>query len=293
VRAWGIISGLVGFALVGLGRYRFFERLMTLLVGVMFVTEVGCAIAVASDVETLTSGLRPQLPAGSVVYVLGLLGGVGGSITLAAYGYWIREKGWRHPAWMGVMRLDNGVAYVITGVFVIAMMIVGTALLFGTGQDIGGEEGLVGFADTLQDRLGAGVRLLFLLGFFSASVTSLLGVWNGVSLLFADFVRVARNVPDTQADAHVSETSPAFRLYLAWLTFPPMALLFLDQPIVLVLVYTALGAIFMPYLAVTLLWLLNRDVDRPYRNGWLSNLALGVSALLFVVIAVNEIAAAL
>ena len=292
VRVWGIIAGCVGFVLVAFGRYRFFERLMIALVGVMFVTVVGSAIAVVSDVESLASGLRPQLPADSLIYVLGLLGGVGGSITLAAYGYWIREKGWRRPEWMQVMRLDNGVAYVVTGVFVIAMMVMGTALLFGTGQDIGAEEGLVSFADQLEQRLGRGVRLLFLVGFFSAAVTSLLGVWNGVSLLFADFVRVARGVPDAEADDYVNESSTPFRFYLAWLTFPPMALLFLDQPVTLVLVYTALGAIFLPYLAGTLLWLLNRRVDRPYRNGWLSNLTLSASFVLFLVIAVNEIVSA-
>jgi Mn2+/Fe2+ NRAMP family transporter len=292
IRVWGIIAGLVGFVLVGVGRYRFFERLMTVLIGVMFLTVVGSAIAVVSDVESLASGLRPQLPADSLIYVLGLLGGVGGSITLAAYGYWIREKGWRRPEWMQVMRLDNGVAYVVTGVFVIAMMVMGTALLFGTGQDIGAEEGLVSFADQLEQRLGRGVRLLFLVGFFSAAVTSLLGVWNGVSLLFADFVRVARGVPDAEADDYVNESSTPFRFYLAWLTFPPMALLFLDQPVTLVLVYTALGAIFLPYLAGTLLWLLNRRVDRPYRNGWLSNLTLSASFVLFLVIAVNEIVSA-
>lgn len=289
VRVWGIIAGLVGFALVAFGRYRYFERLMIALVGVMFVTVVGSAVVVVSEAGSLTAGLRPQLPAGSLIYVLGLLGGVGGSITLAAYGYWIREKGWRRPEWMQVMRLDNGIAYIVTGIFVIAMMIIGTALLYGTGQDIGGEEGLVSFAQQMEQRLGGGVRLLFLVGFFSAAATSLLGVWNGVSLLFADFVRAARGVPDSEADAYVDERSVPFRCYLAWLTFPPMALLFLDQPVVLVLVYTALGSIFLPYLAVTLLWLLNRRVDAPYRNGWLSNLALSASAVLFVIIAVNEI----
>jgi len=123
-------------------------------------------------------------------------------------------------------------------------------------------------------------------------MTSLLGVWNGVSLLFADFVRVARDIPDDQADAHVNESSGTFRFYVAWLTFPPMALLFLNQPIVLVLVYAALGAIFMPFLAFTLLWLLNRRVEGPHRNGWLSNATLSFSLLLFLVLAVNEIVTA-
>lgn len=82
VRVWGIIAGLVGFVLVAFGRYQYFERLMIGLVGVMFVTVVGSAVVVVSEAGSLTAGLRPQLPAGSLIYVLGLLGGVGGSITL-------------------------------------------------------------------------------------------------------------------------------------------------------------------------------------------------------------------
>ena len=39
----------------------------------------------------------------------------GGTITLAAYGYWLREKGWITPRHMRVMRLDNSVAYAVTG----------------------------------------------------------------------------------------------------------------------------------------------------------------------------------
>ena len=42
-----------------------------------------------------------------LAYVLSLAGGVGGTITLAAYGYWIREKGWTTPVHMRLMRIDN------------------------------------------------------------------------------------------------------------------------------------------------------------------------------------------
>jgi hypothetical protein len=74
------------------------------------------------------------------------------------------------------------------------------------------------------------------------------------------------------------------------LTVPPMALLFLDKPFGLTLVYGVLGAAFMPFLSVTLLLLLNaRHVGEVGRSGWLSNLLLAGSTLLFVVILVNEV----
>jgi hypothetical protein len=46
------------------------------------------------------------------------------------------------------------------------------------------------------------------------------------------------------------------------------------NPVQLVLVYGVLGALFMPFLAATLLWLLNWRVDRQHRNGWASNVML-------------------
>lgn len=76
-----------------------------------------------------------------------------------------------------------------------------------------------------------------------------------------------------------------FKVYLVWLTFPPMLLLLLDQPIFLVLLYGFLGALFMPFLAITLLPILNTDrVPREYRNKWYLNVALGITALLFIVL---------
>ena len=59
-------------------------------VGMMFVTVVGLAVVAAPNLQ-MASGLIPMLPEGegSLMYTLALAGGVGGTITLAAYGYWL------------------------------------------------------------------------------------------------------------------------------------------------------------------------------------------------------------
>ncbi len=73
--------------LVWVQRYHAFEKFMTVLVLIKFATVVFVAILVGPDVPALLNGLVPRLPEGSTVYVLGLIGGVGGTITMAAYGY--------------------------------------------------------------------------------------------------------------------------------------------------------------------------------------------------------------
>jgi Mn2+/Fe2+ NRAMP family transporter len=291
VWAWAVLAAVSGFVINVVGRYDVFERVMQVLVGMMFVTMVGAAIAVTPGLDDLAGGLVPRVPSGSLLYCLGLMGGIGATLTLASYTYWMRDNGWRDAGWIPVVRVDIKTGYVVTGVFVLAMMIVGAEFLFGTGREIDGEEGLVPLADSLGDRLGGITRWLFLLGFFSAAYSSLVGAWNGFAYLFADYVRTARRASGRRDDATRLDRSAPFRWLLAWITFPPMVLLFFDQPVFLVIIYAALGALFLPFLAGTLLWLLNSSrVERAYRNRPLANAVLGGSVVLFAVLAVRQIA---
>ncbi|MBK0866607.1 MAG: Nramp family divalent metal transporter [Saccharopolyspora sp.] len=299
VSGWAIVCGLLGLGLVWFGRYAVLEKLMTVLVGVMFVTVVGTAILVGPNLLELGKGLVPTLPDGSVAYVLGLMGGVGGTITMAAYGYWTFAKGWRGPKWLPIMRTDNAVGYVTTGIFVVAMLVVGAEILLG--QDLtDSDKGLLNLSDVLAADYGQWARIPFLVGFFAVAFSSVIGVWNGVSLLFADWWRTWR-LPK-EAPAETAETydhkagmhSTPYRLYLLWLTFPPMILLLFGKPFQLTLVYGVLGALFMPFLAGTLLVLLNSRSMMPpeHRSRWVSNVLLGLCLVLFVGVAVNELVGA-
>lgn len=284
---WAIISGLAGLAFVWFNGYGTFERVMTVLVGVMFATVVGLALYLAPDVGRLWHGLLPVLPAGSAIYTLGLIGGVGGTITMAAYGYWVNAKGWRDSTWIPAMRWDNRVAYIMTGLFVVGMLVVGAELLYTARIAIStGDRGLLDLTAILATRFGRSVSVVFLVGFWAAAFSSVLGVWHGVSVLFADFVLHAQGKPGGRA-----EGSPAFKAYLMWLTFPPMLLVALGRPFQLVIAYGVLGACFMPFLAFTLLWLLNStQTPEEWRNRTVSNTGLVLAGLLFLIVGGAEIA---
>ena len=295
LKVFAIGSGLLGLALVWGGSYALFEKLIAALVGIMFLAVVGSAVMAAPNLGQIAGGLVPRMPPGSLFYALGLAGGVGGTITLAAYGYWLREKGWRQPRWMAVMRIDNTVAYVMTGVFVVAMLIVGAELLYASSIALtSGSRGLLDLADVLGERYGRVWAVIFLIGFWASSFSSLIGVWNGVSLMFADFVAHLGRPAGTDAVEAPGLHSRQARAYMLWLTFPPMLLLFLDEPFLLIVGYGVLGSLFMPFLAVTLLLLMNSSrLDRQWRNGPLSNLLLGITCVLFVVLGAHELYGAL
>lgn len=297
LKFWAIVTGLTGLVFVWFNRYAVFEKVMTVLVGIMFVVVVYVAARVVPDAGATLAGLVPALPDGSLLYTLGLIGGVGGTITMAAYGYWVNAKGWSNSAWMKVMRLDNRVAYITTGIFVVAMLVVGAELLHASQTALtSGDRGLVDLGKVLEARFGGATATLFLVGFFAASFSSLIGVWHGVSLMFADFVERFRAPAAGEKEHAGPETadrqqrSVPFRAYLLWLTFPPMALLWLDEPFGLVIAYGVLGAFFMPFLALTLIWLLNSSrTPGEWRNGWVSNGMLALAGLLFVVLCVQQV----
>ncbi|CCE75986.1 Nramp family divalent metal transporter [Clavibacter nebraskensis] len=290
LKVFAIGCGLVGALVVWFGRYSAFEKIIAVFVGLMFVTVVGAAIVTVPNVPALLTGLVPTIPEGGLVVALSIAGGVGGTITLAAYGYWLREKGWVAPGWMKVMRIDNSVAYVMSGVFVLSMLVVGAELLHSADIALAdGEGGLVQLADVLGERYGAFMTWFFLLGFFATSFSSILGVWNGVSLMFADFLGTVRGLDADDPRRRLGGSY--YRAFIVWLTIPPIGLLFLDQPIGLIIAYGVLGALFMPFLAITLLVLLNTDrTPRAWRNRPLSNTVMGLSALLFVVLGVQQLA---
>ncbi|MEB8340063.1 Nramp family divalent metal transporter [Streptomyces endophyticus] len=296
IKPWAILCGIVGLVFVWLNKYSVFEKVMTVLVGVMFVVTVYLAIRVTPHLGEAFAGLLPVLPdeKDSVLNTLGLIGGVGGTITLAAYGYWVNAKGWTNTSWMKVMRLDNRVAYITTGIFVVAMLFVGAELLHSSHTAIAeGDKGLVDLSKILEAEYGTATAKLFLVGFFATSFTSLIGVWHGVSLMFADFVeryRLSRVVTGEEVASGDREKGWPFRAFLLWMTFPPIVLLFQGQPFRLVIIYGVLGAAFMPFLALTLVWLLNSSrTPASWRNGWLSNSMLTVAGLLFVVLCVKQI----
>ena len=294
IRTWAIFHSLVALALVAFGRYSIFETVMKALIGLMTLTILLSVAMVGPDLMSVVGGLIPTLPKGSAGAVLSLMGGVGGSVTLLAYGYWIREKGWKGAGALSGARLDLSVGYFLTGLFGVAMLLLAAAVLGGGEGVPPGSEGLVACGDAVREattgRFGAAagesVAMVFLIGVWGAVFTSTLGVWNGVPYLFADFFDALRGRFDTAADSR----GTAYRGYLFYIAVPPMALLFLGRPIWVIKVYTLTGGLFMPLLAATLLWLNSRrGLVGELRNGLVATATLVLALLLFAVIAGRQL----
>lgn len=280
-------------AMVAFGKYSIFERIMVGLGMAMFATIIASAAMVASDTEspTLTfEQLIPQLPSGSIMAILALIGGVGGAAGILAYGYWVREKKWQGRVWLTHLRTDTAASYIGVLVFAIAMSILGTALIYGTGQSIAGNAGLATIATPIAIAAGEIGRVIFLLCLFAVVFSSILGGFSAMGYLVADAVRVLRHIPDDKADAHMASSSPVFRLVILYCVLAAILFQFAGKPVAMVVIYATLSAFILPVLAGALLVLLNRrSLAHEFRNKWLSNCVLVIGLALFATLCIAQV----
>lgn len=285
---WGVAHSLVGLALVRLGGFRLFAWLMSACVGLMFLTVTLTALLSRPDWGAALRGLLlPSFPPGGMGWVLGTLGGVGGTVTLLSYGYWIREEGREGPEGLRACRVDLGVGYAMTALFGLSMVLIGSTLqLEGSGVRLAPL-----LAGKLAETIGPAGRWIFLIGFWAAVFSSLLGVWQSAPYLFADFLSLPRRGASPVGPGFRLEATAAYRHYQVALALVPLPLLLLSVKRAQ-LAYATLGALFMPLLAITLLLMNNRRdwVGDGWRNGWGANVALALVLLLFLVVGAFEAA---
>ena len=278
---FGTAHAIAGIGLVLIGGYRLFERVMSAAIGVMFVTVMVTAAVLRPRLGELAHGLLvpsiPDLAGDGLVWTVALLGGVGGTVTLLCYGYWIREEGREGIGALGLCRLDLASGYAMTALFGVGMVIIGaTVRLEGGGASL-----LVQLGDRLGESLGAGGRWLFLAGAWAAVASSLLGVWQSVPYLFADLWRLLAG-PRMGAGERVDTGALPYRAYLVALGLVSIGGLF-SSFVRIQKLYAVVGALFIPMLAVALLALNGRAawVGREHRNGPLATGVLIASLALF------------
>lgn len=273
---YGMACGALGLVLVRAGGYPLFEKVMGLCTALMFVTVMVTAAALWPGWDEVVRGLflpsKETVTGEGLTWTVALMGGVGGTVTVLAYGYWIREAGRSEKGDLALCRLDLGVGYAVTALFGMAMVIIGSSVTVeGSGVSL-----VVDIADRLEASLGPVGRWAFLLGTLGAVFSSLLGVWQSVPYLFADLMNQGRDRGSTDDIAGTR----VYRWGLLALTFVPMAGLLVSFREVQKL-YAVVGACFIPLLALALLLLNGRSawVGR-LRNGLFLTLVLVMTLLL-------------
>ncbi len=269
-----ILFSVLAFAIVWSARFKFFESIMTLLIGLMFISVIATSFLLLDSPMELLQGLThfQSIPFSSP-WFLSVLGGVGGTLTILCYGYWLQENG-RKSDQLRDTKIDLAVSYLLTGVFSLSMMIIGSKMK-SVGQS--GDIFISHVASLFEKEIGLWAAYLFRIGFFCGVFSSLLGVWQSVPYLFADLMYHRKERPQDL------KTSKPYRAHLLFLSVASLsALSFKFQAIQLL--YAIVGALFIPLCAFSLIFINKKAITSPElkNKGW-QNATLLLTFIFFLI----------
>ena len=285
---WGALAhAVVAFLFIYTAHAARFASIMKPLIAIMFVSVVVCAGLTFRDPGAALAGLFvPTIPSGGGPYVLSLIGGIGGSLTLLSYSYLLREEGLSHASNLSRVRLDLAIAYLFTAIFGLSIMTIAARVFHGAGIAITDSEAVSRMAGQLAEITGPAGFYIYSIGFWAAVIASLVGVWQTTPNIFADCWSLLNRRSQPQAAAGAGSKSGAYLVALCFMAAVAVPFAFMRRPLLLVVAFTILGSLFIPFLAATLLYLNNR-VPWPSsigHNRVVTNIVLGVLLLFFVML---------
>jgi len=256
---------------------------MHVFAALLFVSIIGCALMTRPDVFQVLSGIFspgiPDLDSGGLVWTVALMGGVGGTLTILCYGYWIQAEGRNQIQDLRNCKIDLATGYGLTALFGLAMVIIGSRI----SVDATGINLVIGIAEYFALNLGNWAKWMFLVGAWGAVFSSLLGVWQCVPLIFADCYTRIMDKSKSASRLAALEASRPYRIYLLLLALVPLLSLVSSFREIQKL-YSFVGALFIPCLAAILLYLNGkaRLVGRENRNRFSTTLMLAATLLFFL-----------
>jgi manganese transport protein len=171
IRTWALIFSVAAIGFIWLpDLYDKIELLVKLVVGIMILAFVGTLATVGFDVRSSAVGLVPTVPdVDAALLALGMTATTF-SIAAATYqSYLVREKDWDVDQ-LPDKGADSILGIAVLGLLVTVIMLTSASVIYGQGEPVNSAAGM---AAQLEPAAGSGAFYLFTLGFFFASLSSL------------------------------------------------------------------------------------------------------------------------
>ncbi|WP_296623435.1 Nramp family divalent metal transporter [Marivirga sp.] len=262
-----IFIGITAFILLYLGKYKYIERFLVLLVSVMGVVFIFAAILLHPSIVEILKGLFiPVIPEKAGLMVVGLIG-----TTVVPYNLFLHASAsktkWKTGDSLKLSRLDTILSVSLGGLITMAIMITAAVAFEGNPQEI---DGIGALGEQLKPILGDWSTHFIAFGFlaagFSSSITAPLAAAFATSEIL-DWKGGLKNIKFKMVWAFVLLTG----IIVASLGFRPTALILFAQ---------VANGLLLPILAVYLLWIVNdKELMGNHANSKLINI-IGVVVII-------------
>lgn len=268
-----VISALM-YALLMIGRYSAFEKILAFFVGIMALTFLVSVFVVVPDAETLQRAAKQILPTdgASLLMLAAFVGTTMAAPTFVTRPLIVREKGLT-AADLGRQRVDSwfsaAMMFLISG----SIVFVATGALWAHGKGI---DRILDMAGTLEPLAGKAAVVIFMLGVLAAGLSSIFPILMVAPILVSDY-RSGKMETDT----------PLFRWVClgacVWgLVVPALG----GNPIVVTIAAQISNVFVLPLTILAILLLLNRkDLMGTHRAGIAANVGLGLALAFSLAIA--------
>ncbi|GER23961.1 manganese transporter [Zafaria cholistanensis] len=269
---WTILCTVaVGFILLFKNVYAIIEKVLVAIVALMAVGFVSSAFVSRPDWVQSVEGLAPQIPAGSEILIVALVG-TNFSINAAFYNaYGTKERRRTRAEYRDVTLVDTVPGIVAPGIMTALVIVVAAAVLGRTGGEAATITGLAAIFEPLAGPVGS---FLFALGLSGAAFSSMIANATAGGTMLSDALGKG-----ARSGSPVAKTVMA-----AILAFGvTITLLFQSSPVGLIIIAQSLTVLVAPVLGILLLIMSNRrSLMGDLRNKWWHNLlgTIGLIAIL-------------
>lgn len=270
------------YALMMIGRYAFFEKVLAFFVFLMVITFIVSACITFPSAEVMAKAAVPLLPqdGASLLMLVAFVGTTMAAPTFVTRPLVVREKG-LGAGDLRKERLDASVSASLMFVISATIMLVATGVLFAEGK---GLSKILDMAATLAPVAGRYAVAFFMVGVLAAGLSSVFPILMVGPLLLGDWKTGRMDVK-----------SSAFRLVclgaaLWGLVVPALG----SNPVQVTIAAQIANVFVLPLTVLAILWLLNRrGVMGAHRAGAVLNAGLVLALCFALVIAYSGVKALL
>ncbi|SEM86872.1 Mn2+ and Fe2+ transporters of the NRAMP family [Paenisporosarcina quisquiliarum] len=275
---WIIIFTLISIGLLFAKQfYQILEKMMLVLVVIMLLAFLITVIVVQPSLVDIFKGFIPVLPEGSMGLIIALFA-TSFSIVGAVYqSYLVKEKGWKiTDAASG--RKESFLGIFLLGFISFLIMITAATILKPQGLIVN-DASEMGLA--LEPLFGNWSTIVFMLGLFGASFSSLMGNATIGGSLLADGLGIGSNL---------SNMKVKLLIILVMLFGSIIGIVFGSAPLNLIVFAQAITIFVVPFIAIAILVIANdKNIMGELKNKLLSNVLGIIGLIVLIYLAFNNI----
>lgn len=251
--------------------YKILEKLMIGLVLLMLISFFLTLIMASPNLLEITYGLIPSIPQGSDFLVITLTASSFSIVGAFYQSYLVNEKGWNPEEKKACLR-ESYTGIVILGLLSTLVMLCASAVLHRNGIEVRSASDL-GMA--LEPLFGSFTSSMFMIGFFAASFSSMIGNATIGGVILADtFFSISK----------LSSFKVRSMIIMVVLIGAVVAIIFGGIPLELIIFAQGVTIMIVPLIAVMILiYAGTKKIPKNLRNQWFSN-SIGVLGLIVLLV---------